>query len=75
MSIAVGCDVWICISACPDGCSFCTYDSDAKKSKCVLGQCNAGHVMKSDGTCKGMIWGVIRDDNINEYRHVPPHMV
>ncbi|KAK2172838.1 hypothetical protein NP493_925g02016 [Ridgeia piscesae] len=37
--------------ACPAGCSFCTYDATTSQTKCILGQCDGGFVMKYDGTC------------------------
>ncbi|KAK2169688.1 hypothetical protein NP493_1162g01025 [Ridgeia piscesae] len=40
-------DDFTACEACPDGCSFCT-----SLTTCVVGQCDAGYVMKSDGTCK-----------------------
>ena len=42
---------WICIVGCPTGCSFCTYDASTSQTKCILGQCDGGFVMKYNGTC------------------------
>ena len=53
--LPVVCHVWICILGCPEGCAFCTYESASDKTKCDLGQCDAGFVMMSNGICKGKI--------------------